>query len=104
MVNTTTNELLYKALLTCLPYMEGLESDNDHDPSVGIYADHELTDALHLATTAIKAANDDKENERRTFAAMAMQGIVSKYPGSAPEEIASAAVLIADSLLLQLSK
>ncbi len=77
MAHTTTNELLRKALLACLPYMEGLESENQHDPSVGIYSDYELTDALHLAITALKAANDDKENERRLFSAMALQGILS---------------------------
>lgn len=109
MTHTTTNELLRKALLACLPYMEGLESDNDHDPSVGIYADHELTDALHLATTAIKAANNDKENERRTFAAMALQGIMANQKllvnlDEIDGGVAGHAVRHADALILELLK
>lgn len=42
--------------------------------------------------------------KREYFAAMAMQGIVSDLPGAEPSKIAITAVLIADSLLLELSK
>jgi hypothetical protein len=71
------NDLLFKALSSCLPYMQGLEGDNSHDPDCGIYQDHELTDAYNLAKQAIQVSVSEKENERRLFAAMALQGILS---------------------------
>ncbi len=74
---SNTKELLFKALTACLPYMQGLEGDNSNDPSVGIYQDYELTDAYNLAKQAVEAGISEKEKERRLFAAMALQGILS---------------------------
>lgn len=77
MAHNSTSDLLRKALEACYPYIQGLEGDNSHDPSVGIYQDHELTEAYHLAKSALQAVEDDKAKERRLFAAMALQGILS---------------------------
>lgn len=105
----TTTELLRDALSACLPYMEGLEADNQHDPSVGIYQDHELTDALNLAKEALKEDESAKAWERRLFSAMTLQGALSNqqllinlegvYGGTE-----AWAVRCADSLLFELSK
>ena len=69
---------LIEALKKCLPYMQGLESDNIHDPSVGLYKDWELQEAYEAAKIAV-------ENEEGTytptkleyFTAAALTGIMS---------------------------
>ena len=77
MKNETPSDLLFKALNACLPYMQCLEGDNSHDPECGIYQDYELTEAYELAKKALDTAVKEKEKERRLFAAMALQGILS---------------------------
>lgn len=101
--------MLFKALNACLPYMQGLESENCNDPSVGIYQDYELTEAYELAKKAVEAKFSEMENERRMFAAMALQGILSNQ--KLLENIENVdggaeawAVRSTDALLLELEK
>jgi len=100
---------MFKALTACLPYMQGLESDNSNDPSVGIYQDYELTEAYELAKNAVYTKFDEMAKERRLFAAMALQGILSNQQlliniESVDGGAEGWAVRSADALLLELAK
>ena len=108
-MQVTTTEMLFKALNACLPYMKGLESDNIEDRSVGWYKDHELTEAYELAKKAVETKVDEMAKERRMFAAMALQGILSNQQllvniESVDGGAEAWAVMSADALLLELEK
>lgn len=71
---------LIEALKKCLPYMQGLESDNIHDPSVGSYKDWELQEAYEAAKIAVE--NDEgtyTPTKLEYFTAAALTGIMSNH-------------------------
>jgi len=76
------------ALTAAIPYLETLEADNIHDPSVGLRRDQELTDVLQDAKDIVAAAEAVRrleDNTPRTFA-QELTSLVNRYSQEADSD------------------